>query len=137
MSDGEMTSKENKKIWITSTNEEYWSCCEEYGSREEAVKHAKDDHDLELGDSFFVGVKEEYNFPEDNPRDFIEYIIESDQDSFGEWAESYIDDVLTNEELHNLLRPHFKKIAEIINNFDLPKFFLVKEYEQMTIEDVK
>jgi hypothetical protein len=43
--------------WIASTDEERWTCYEEYGTREEAIEHASEELDLEPGQTFYTARK--------------------------------------------------------------------------------
>jgi hypothetical protein len=43
------------EVWLTSTSEERWPPGgEEYASRDEAIAHAAEEHDLQPGDTFYV-----------------------------------------------------------------------------------
>lgn len=85
-----------KEIWLSSTNEEYWSGGEEYDSAAEAALHAGEDNDLEDGDAYYIG-KQADHYPEVKADDVIEQLVSDACDEVGDVAEDWLSSVTAEQ----------------------------------------
>ena len=114
------------KKWITSTSEEWFSGCEEYGSKEEAIKSAANDHGLEDGDKFYVGTKEDFILSPTDSEDLIDSLICNMDEKSGEWSESWEAIVSKCPETRSFAQKKINEICDYINKNHPATFFTVE-----------
>jgi hypothetical protein len=122
----------DEKIWIHSTDEENWGCCDEFNTKEEAIKAGKEDYNC----GFFVGTKHEYTLDKNiiDVEKILEQVSNDVYNDNGEYAEGYLHDTEKEheEELQKELNEVFHRWIGKYNY--KPNFYLVKNIEEIEWE---
>jgi hypothetical protein len=118
------------KIYVTSTNEEYWSACEEYTSLEEALKNAANDHGLSEGDPVYIGVKQEFELQPIDGESLVESLICGAEEKLGDWSESWESIVLACPHVKAFAELKIRELVGFINKEHPATFFTVEDVRQ-------
>lgn len=121
----------DQSIWVASTNEESFSCSEEYFSREEAIKNAPEDHVLSDGDGFFIGKKRMFEFKSPNSELILDTLLGQHEDETGEWAEDWVSQLYQDKDLTQFITKKSEEICNYIMMHHKPTFFLVDNIESV------
>ena len=112
-----------KEIWLVSDNQEYWNGDDEFGSREEAIKHGHKSLDIDVNESFWIGKRGEF-VPEVDIDSILERVEEDAYEKVGEFADNHTFIKTKNvpaleAELNLVLQKHLEE----------PRFYLIEDAE--------
>lgn len=127
------------EVWLASTDEERWSCGEEYPTREAAIAGAPAEFDLDPCVRFFVGKKAEIDV-----RQLAEGLADTVIDQIGEWVYEEAGDAAdgwpcsSKEDDADLGRALAEAVSAWVDRRGLtPNFFVVREITQHVAPDVE
>lgn len=121
-------SSTEEEVWLASTDEEWWSSHEEYGSREEAIAGGPEALGLDPGDSYWVGIKGIPRPAEIDAGDVIEQMaldMSDSEEGGGDAGEDWLAHVTKEEkdQLEESLNVVWRKWLK--DNELLPEWFVI------------
>lgn len=118
-------------IWVASTNEENFSCSEEYSSKEEALEKAPIDLALDPGGRFYIGKKRSFDVGVLDSDTYLEQLTGQSEDELGDWSDDWVGGLFRDSELKEFIEKKGEEIRNYIMEKNEPSFFLVDDAEEV------
>jgi len=116
--------------WVTTQSEEFWGGSEEYETKEQAIEGGKKEYN---GEGFWVGTMDKpvLEFP---GKDFLaayfdELFENSNEETIGDWSESWVDTVMKCPELKGFFERRMQEIKDSILQKHKYNFFMAGNIE--------